>query len=106
MVAEGRAGGTPEVIAEAAAASLLVAAMVFGGGSRGAGDIVVQLFAVPALCLAVLRWRHSGANRLQRIFLWWSIAVAALLVSQLIPVSTSLFGAMPQRAAVLDDLRI
>ena len=104
MVVEGRAGGTPKVIAEVTAASLLVAAMVFGGGSRGAGDVVVQLVAVPALCLAVLRWRHADANRLQRMFLWWAIAAAALVAIQLIPLPAAIFAGMPQRAALLDDL--
>jgi O-antigen ligase len=104
MVAAGRAGGTPEVIAEVSAASLLVAAMVFGGGSRGAGDVVVQLFAIPALCLAVLRWRHADATRLQRLFLWWAIAAAAFVLLQLIPLPAAWFASLPQRAAVLGDL--
>lgn len=104
MVAAGRAGGTPEVIAEVAAACLLVGAMVFGGGSRGAGDVVVQLLAIPVLCLAVLRWRHADANRPQRLFLWWTIAAIAVVLAQLIPLPAAVFSHLPQRAAVLDDL--
>src|SRR4051794_15719721 len=100
MLVEGRAGGTPEVIAEVAAACLLVGAMMFGGGSRGVGDSVVQLLAVPALCLTVLRWRHANANRSQRLFLWWTLAVTAFLLLQLIPIPVALFERMPQRAAL------
>lgn len=101
----GRAGGTPEVIAEATAGMLLVGAMVFGGGPRGAGDAVVHLLAAPALVLAILRWRHADATGLQRLFLYWLIAAAAVVGLQLLPLPASVFAALPQRAAVLADLR-
>ena len=89
----GRAGGTPEVIAEGAAGMLLVGAMVFGGGPRGGGDAVVHLLAVPALVLAILRWRHADATGLQRVFLYWLIAAAAVVGLQLLPLPASVFAA-------------
>ena len=76
---------TSDIVAEAVAAGLLLAAMVFGGGSRGAGDAVVHLFAIPALALAIVRWRHSDASRPQRLFVWWLLAAAAFVALQLLP---------------------
>ena len=40
--------------AELAAGLLLIAALLFGGGSRGMGDLVVHLAALPALALGFL----------------------------------------------------
>jgi hypothetical protein len=101
MQLEGRAGGTPEVIAEVAAACLLLGAMVFGGGSRGAGDAVVHLLAVPVVVLAVLRWPGSGATSTQRLFLAWVFAVLALFAIQLLPMPVALIAHLPQRAGIL-----
>lgn len=99
------AGGTPEAMAEAAAALLLTGAMIFGGGSRGAGDFIVHLLAAPVLVLAILRWRHADASHLQRLFLYWLIAAATLVALQMLPLPSAMFAWLPQRATVLDDLR-
>ena len=101
----GRAGGTPEVIAEVAAGCLLLAAMVFGGGSRGLGDAVVHLLALPVVVLAIVRWRNADATRMQRLFLIWVLAAIGLFALQLMPVPASIFEMFPQRAGVLADLR-
>ncbi|MGQ4659013.1 O-antigen ligase family protein [Lysobacter sp. F6437] len=98
------AGGTPEFIAFAATAALLVIAMIFGGGSRGAGDLVVHLFALLALALGILRWRHADATRLQRLFLYLLLTAMALVALQLLPLPASLFARLPQRVAVLADM--
>src|SRR6478672_13158904 len=100
----GRAGGTPEVIAEVAAGCLLLVAMVFGGGSRGRGDAVVHLLALPVVVLAILRWRNADATRTQRLFLAWVLAAFALFALQLVPIPASVFQMFPQRAGVLADL--
>src|SRR6478672_5627501 len=100
----GRAGGTPEVIAEVAAGCLLLVAMVFGGGSRGRGDAVVHLLALPVVVLAVLRWRHADATRTQRLFLAWVLAAIGLFALQLIPVPAAVFALFPERPGVLADL--
>ena len=99
------AGGMPEAMAEAAAALLLTGAMIFGGGSRGAGDFIVHLLAAPVLVLAILRWRHADASHLQRLFLYWLIAAATLVALQMLPLPSAMFAWLPQRATVLDDLR-
>jgi len=116
MHGTGRAGEQPEIIAEVAAALLLVGAMVFGGGSRGAGDAVVHLLAIPALWLAITRWTraehhatatatHVHAGRAARWFAYWLTAAALLVVLQLLPIPVSLFARLPQRADVLADLQ-
>lgn len=94
-----------DAIAEAAAALLLVVAMLFGGGSRGLGDLVVHLAAVPALALGVMRWRHAQATRLQRLFVAWLVVALAVIAVPLLPLPASVFGLFPARAAVLADLR-
>jgi len=94
-----------ERLAEVAAGALVAAALVFGGGSRGTGDLVVHLVALFALALGVMRWRAMRATRSQRLFLYWLLAAAAVLVLQLVPLPVSLFAALPQRAEVLADLR-
>ncbi|RYZ75096.1 MAG: O-antigen ligase domain-containing protein [Lysobacteraceae bacterium] len=94
-----------DLVALWAAALLLVAALVFGGGSRGAGDLVVQLCALPALGLALLRWHHGQATRAQRWFAYWLLAALAVVALQLLPLPAAWFARLPQRAAVLADLR-
>lgn len=95
---------TPAPIAFGAAALLLVAALVFGGGSRGTGDFLVHLVALPALVLALLRWRHADATRLQRLLLWWWLAALAVVALQLLPLPAAVFARLPQREQVLADL--
>ncbi|WP_159015919.1 O-antigen ligase family protein [Cognatiluteimonas profundi] len=64
----------------------------------------MHLLALPAAVLAILRWRHAGATRNQRLFLYWVVAALAVFALQLLPIPASLFARMPQRAAVLADL--
>ena len=100
----GRTGGASEIIAETAAGILLVAAMVFGGGPRGAGDAVVHLLAVPALVFAVMRWRHAASNRAQRLLLYWVLAAFVVIALQLLPLPAAIYAHLPQRGSVLADL--
>jgi O-antigen ligase len=93
-----------DLAAELAAGLLLAMALLFGGGSRGTGDLIVHLAALPALALGLLRWRHTEAGRLQRLFAWWLLAAIAVVALQLLPVPASLFTASAPRAAVLADL--
>ncbi|KIQ97497.1 O-antigen ligase family protein [Lysobacter sp. A03] len=95
---------TPDLIAGAVAATLLVVAMIFGGGSRGTGDAVVHLFAVPALWLGVMRWRRHDATGLQRAFLYLFLAAIGVALLQLLPLPASWIGALPLRHEVLADL--
>lgn len=98
------AGGTPDLIGGVAAVSLLVVAMAFGGGSRGTGDAVVHLLAVPALWLGVTRWRPHDASALQRGMLYLLLGAIALTVLQLVPLPATWFSVLPQRGDVISDL--
>jgi len=96
----------PVPLAEAAAAALLLAALLFGGGSRGIGDMVVHLAAVPALVLGLLRWGHTQTTRPQRLLLYLFLAALALAALQLVPLPVSWIAQLPERAGVLADLRV
>lgn len=93
-------------LAEIAAAVLLVAALLFGGGSRGVGDLVVHLAAIPAALMGIMRWRHAGATRMQRGLLYLMLAALAVPVLQLVPLPASVFETLPGRSAVVADLRL
>lgn len=99
------AGGTPEIVAEAVAVALLLAALVFGGGPHGLGDGIVHLVACAALMLGSLRWRNAGANGPQRALLFLLVAAAVLVALSLVPLSAALFASFPGRADVLADLQ-
>jgi hypothetical protein len=90
--------------AELAAACLLLAALLFGGGPRGAGDVVVHLAALPCLALGIVRWRWQEASRWQRWFLAWWLMALAVVALQLLPLPPALFAQLPHRASVLSDL--
>ena len=97
-------GTESEFVAGFVAVVLLLVAMGFGGGSRGAGDGVVHLVAVPAIWLGVARWRYHQATRLQRAFLYLLLGAMSLAALQLVPLPPSWFSALPLRPAVIGDL--
>jgi hypothetical protein len=90
--------------AELAAACLLLAALLFGGGPRGAGDVVVHLAALPCLALGILRWRWHEASRWQRWFLLWGLCALTVVALQLLPLPPAWFARLPPRANILSDL--
>jgi O-antigen ligase len=98
------AKGTPDTAAEIAAALLLAAALLAGGGSRGVGDAVVHLAALPALLLAMMRWRWAPASRAQRVLAIACASAVALAALQLLPLPPALYAMMPGRTHVLADL--
>lgn len=90
--------------AELAALALLVAALAFGGGSRGAGDLVVHLTAALSLPVALLRARHVPLLGVQRWLQVWFVAAAAVLALQLLPLPSGLWTQLPMRGALAQDL--
>jgi hypothetical protein len=93
-----------DTVAFACAAALLVVALLFGGGPRGAGDAVVYLAMLPCLALGILRWRREDATRWDRAFLVWWLAALGLVALQLVPLPPTWFAALPQRGSVATDL--
>ena len=98
------AEGTPGMAAEIAAALLLTAALLAGGGSRGVGDAVVHLAALPALLLAVMRWQWAPASRAQRVLAVLCASAIALAVLQLLPLPPAIYAMLPGRSDVLAEL--
>jgi O-antigen ligase len=98
------ATGTPDTVAEAAAALLVVVALLAGGGSRGIGDAIVHLAALPVVLIAAMRWRWATAPRAQRVVAVALVAAMALALLQLVPLPPGLYSSLPQRADVPADL--
>lgn len=93
-----------DTVAFACAAMLLVLALLFGGGPRGAGDAVVHVAMLPCLALGIVRWRLSEVTRWDRAFLGLLLAALGLVVVQLVPLPPAWFAALPHRASVATDL--
>lgn len=91
-------------VAFASAAVMLVAAMLFGGGPRGAGDAVVHVAMIPCLALATWRFEWARASRWDRGFLVLLGCAMGLVVLQLMPLPPGVFAALGLRADVARDL--
>lgn len=91
-------------LTEVLAAGLLLSALVLGGGP-GPGNVVVQALAGAALGLGVLRWRNTHADRFARSMNWLLLAATGLVLIQLIPLPVDVYIRLPQRSAVVADLR-
>ena len=73
----------------------LVAAIVFGGGTRAGyfGDTVVQIIAIPTLLLAVaLTWREREAHGW---ILGWAAALLLLFALHLVPLPQTIWMRLP-----------
>src|SRR5687768_8398412 len=91
--------------AELVACVLLGVAMIFGGGSRGLGDAVVGLAALPAAMAVCIHWRWSRLSAAGRATAVILLAAIAWHCVQLIPVPARWFALGPMRVGVLADLR-
>lgn len=91
-------------VAFASAALLLMAALLFGSGPRGAGDAVVHVAIVPCLALAIWRFEWAKASRWDRGFLVLVGCAMALVVLQLVPLPPGVFASLGLRAEVAQDL--
>ncbi len=91
-------------VAFACTATLLVVALLFGGGARGAGDAMVHLAMLPCLALGIARWRTAEVTRWDRAFLALLSSALALVALQLVPLPPAWFAALPGRASVAADL--
>jgi hypothetical protein len=80
-------------------ALVVVASLILGGGARGgyASDAILQLIAVPLLCLALWRLTDVRLTQHTRVALVFCLAVAALPLLQLLPLPAWLSTALPNR---------
>ncbi len=85
------------------AASVLLAALIFGGSSRGGfGDVLVQLLALPLLCSQFLLARPAPA--LQRWLLLPLLLLAAIPLVQLLPLPLGWWSGGALRQQLQQDL--
>jgi len=93
-------------LAERVAGALLLVALAFGGGSRGIGDAVVVLAALPVVVFACARWSWRRTPLLQRSFMLVLVAAVAWHLVQLVPLPAGAFAMLPMRSGALADLRM
>ncbi|KGM54320.1 hypothetical protein N800_04445 [Lysobacter daejeonensis GH1-9] len=85
---------------------MLLAALLFGGGPRGLGDLAVHLAALPAAALAALRWRTAERASLQRWVAWGWGGILLVLSLSLLPLPASVWGHGGPRADLLAGLTV
>ena len=90
--------------AEILAGVLLVVALIFGGGSRGTGDLVVHLAAAIAFPFALARLQWHSLSTVAKWTLVGFVLAALLIASQLIALPVDAWARLAPRAEVLSDL--
>src|SRR5262245_53387005 len=80
-------------------AFVMVASLTLGGGARNGyfSDGILQLLAIPLLCLALLRMLDVSLTKPMRRALLFCLAIAAIPFVQLIPLPPWLWTALPNR---------
>lgn len=85
--------------------TLLVAALLFGGGTATylLGDLFLQLMSVALIVagLARLQWQKQPLSADRRHLLWLAAALALVMLLQLLPLPAAVWGALPGRADLL-----
>jgi O-antigen ligase len=94
----------PNSLLFGAAASVVVACLLLGGGTRSGlvSDALLELFSLPVLLLAAWRWLDLPADRRPRIVIFLLLATAALFALQLTPLPSELWTQLPERGLVAD----
>lgn len=90
-------------------APVFITACLLLGGSSQAGfvaNLVLQLMALPILCLGLWTLGTSPPSNLQRAPLLFALAIIALLLLQLVPLPPSIWTALPGRLPVLAGFRL
>lgn len=91
-----------------AAAFVLVASVLLGGGARLglASDAILQLLSLPVLLLAAWRWLDLTADRRPRYVLPFLAAFGALFALQLMPLPPELWTRLPQREQLIEAFQL
>lgn len=89
----------------ALAGALLVAALALGGDAQGNGDALVHVVAALAMGAAIVRWDMPPLDALQKTTFGLLLASVAVAAMQLVPLPSGVFGQLPGRRLVLDELR-
>jgi len=87
---------------------LIAASLTLGGGTRGGflSDVVLQLIAIPVLCVALWRLRDAPLTRQMRAALFFCAAIVAIPLVQLIPLPPWLWSALPGREPLVETFTI
>lgn len=85
-----------------AAAGLMVLAILLGGASAGGyvGNAFLQLVSVLLICWGIVKLDWLPERRAERVPLMFAIAMAALMLIQLVPLPPALWTALPGRGDV------
>jgi O-antigen ligase len=94
-----------ERIRMSASAVLVLTALVFGGGVRGMGDLIVYATAALVVGVLVAFWRVRPRNDWCRAVDLLVFAALALCVLQLLPLPVALTTSGGERAVILAELR-
>lgn len=89
-------------------AATLVASLFFGGGTRTGllSDAILQFLAMPLLFIALWRWSDLPSGQRLRGPPAFCVAVALLFSFQLLPLSPTLWTALPHRELVVDSFHL
>ena len=88
------------------AATLLLLALVFGGGLSGRGDSLVHAMAVLALGVAWTRFHWRALGPAQKAMAALLAAAVALALLQMLPLPAGVFERLPGRAQILAELGV
>jgi O-antigen ligase len=94
----------PNSLLFGAAAFVVVACLLLGGGARPglASDAFLELLSLPVLLLAAWRWLDLPADRRPRFVIFLLLATATLFALQLAPLPPDLWTKLPERALFTD----
>ena len=96
---------THEGLAVASAGLLVLLALGLGADPQGGFDTAIHVAALPALGLAIWRWRTDQPSRWQMAMLAVSLAAIAIALLQLLPIPVGVYENLPGRRQVIADLR-
>ncbi|MGA8172377.1 MAG: O-antigen ligase family protein [Methylocystis sp.] len=86
----------------------LVAAILLGGGTHGGflSDAILQFISVPILLTALWRLGNGSLTREQHGAVWFCVAIAAIPLSQMIPLPPSIWSALPGHSALVTSFEL
>ena len=87
---------------------LIAASLVLGGGTRGGflSDAILQLIAIPILCVALWRLLEVPLTRQMKAALFFVAAMVAIPLVQLIPLPPWLWSALPGREPLVETFSL
>jgi O-antigen ligase len=87
---------------------LIAASLFLGGGTQGGflSDAILQLVAIPILCVALWRLLEVPLTRQMKAALFFVAAMVAIPLAQLIPLPPWLWSALPGREPLVETFNL